>query len=463
MLAFIIRMGILLALSPAQAATSNRVASISISQDFINEQLKLQMSKAEMIRDLKVELHPEREQILLLGEAQVPVEELRAINLDPSLGRYRFQLAAKLATTPQGHLIIEFPLNETFFYPSDSKNPRAERVILPVQMLSIALASARGYLAALSGDFEGFDRRTRKVEALLKAVEVSIAREKNADALEDLRTQRDSLKIQLAAIPIERKQLQNMSKSLAATLGFAGEKEINLNEDLAAAKNALILKVKLSQLAPYLKGVDLGGVRLRNDKKDGGGQNYLTIDVNSELAEEAPAPSAPPRPGERVPLKTPPAIVVRLQQALFDSQAVVSAEKTKMGSSLRDFALEMMDDGLHVTGRWKTFFIFSIPFKTVVDFVTTGVDEFDVRVRDIKVGGVDVDFLSKFILDSVRKRLDSSLKGICTFDEVRKLEDGSQALRVHVDSKHLVPAFPDLHLVNVDVRSQVFLLKVGKL
>ena len=73
------------------------------------------------------------------------------------------------------------------------------------------------------------------------------------------------------------------------------------------------------------------------------------------------------------------------------------------------------------------------------------------------VEGLDFEFLSKFILESLRQRLDKAMKGICTFENLPK------ALKVTVDAKKLIPAFPDLHLVAVDVRDKEFLLKIGKL
>jgi hypothetical protein len=45
---------------------------------------------------------------------------------------------------------------------------------------------------------------------------------------------------------------------------------------------------------------------------------------------------------------------------------------------------------------------------------------------------------------------------------VGKEEDQSRALQVTVNSAALVPAFPDLHVIDVDVRDQDFLLKIGK-
>ena len=236
--------------------------------------------------------------------------------------------------------------------------------------------------------------------------------EKNPDLLDELKTQRESTRLQLAAVPIERKQLQSASKELAALLGFTGEKELSLNDELAARKNALILKIKLSQLTPYLSGVDLGGVRIVHDKKDGNGENYLAIDINAQLA--TPLPPIVQTPAQRPGMKVAPALILRLNQSIFESEAIVSAEKKQMGSNLRDFDFQLKDDGLHVSGKWRAL-LFSIPFETVVDFTSAGLDAFEMRVRAIEVAGLDVEFLTKFVLDSLKKRLDQSLKGICSF------------------------------------------------
>jgi hypothetical protein len=437
----------------------NRIASVFVSQDFINEQLAAH-SKSELVKEMKIVLDPDHNQIFLRGKILVPTEELRAVNLDPKLGVFKFQVTIKLSTTRKGYLVLDFPLDETYFYPANSTDPVHDRVIIPVQMLSLALASARGYLAALSGDFSGFDRRQQKTLALMKALDRTIAQEKNPDALDDLKNQREALRLQLAAMPVERKQLQSAAKEVGHMLGFTGEKELNLNDELGARKNALVLKIKLGQLFPYLDGVELGGVRIRLDKKDGGGENYLAVDVNSLLAAPLP-PASTATPAERKGMNVAPSLIMRINQSLLESEAVVTAEKKEMGSNLRDLAINLKDDGLHVSGAWHKFFI-TIPFDTIVDFVTTGTDVFEVRVRQLDVAGIDLEFLTSFVLEAMKKRLDSALKGICSFKYVGEEKDHSRALQVTVEPKNLVPAFPDLHLVDVDVRDREFLLKIGR-
>ena len=151
---------------------------------------------------------------------------------------------------------------------------------------------------------------------------------------------------------------------------------------------------------------------------------------------------------------------MRLNQSLFASEAVVTAEKKSMPSKLRKLDMKLMDDGLHVVGSWHAF-IFNVPFDTVVNFVWTRPDSFEVRVGELDVAGIDFEFLSKFVLESIQNRIDSTLKGICTYHYIRERPDRSRALEVTMDSQKLIPAFPDLHLVGVDVREGEFLLKMG--
>lgn len=417
-------------------------------------------SKSELVKEMKIELDPKLEQIFLRGKIQVPTEELRAINLDPKLGAFRFQVSIKPKATKSGHLVLDFPLEETFFYPDSSTDPVHERFVVPVQLLSLALASARGYLAALSGDFSSFDRRTEKLTALIKALNRSISGEKNGDARQTLTEQRDGLKLQLAAVPIERKQLEAASKEMTTVLGFAGEKELNLNNELGAKKNALVLKIKLSQLTPYLQGTELGGVRILLDKKDGDGQNYLAVDMNSTMEAPAAPTSSTGNGAARTGMKVAPSLIMRLNQSLFESADVVDAEKKDMGN-IRDINFQLKDDGLHVSGKWHTMLFLSIPFDTVVDFTSTGPDVFVIKLRDMAVAGIDLQFMSKFVLESMKKRLNKRLKGICHFKYIGEESDKSRVLQVTVDPKTLVPAFPTLHLVDVDVRDGEFLLKIG--
>lgn len=444
----------------AEANSKPRVTSILLSEHFINKELKTHV-KPGLLRDIYLDLDPKHGQIFFRGIVQIPIEELRAINLDPNLSSYRFQVTIKPETTPEGYLILEFPLKETFFYPLNSKNPIEDRVVIPVQMLSVALASARGYFAALSGDFSGFDRKTAKLKALIRDLNKAIKAEKNQDAILALKNEREALKLQLAAVPIERKQMEAVSKEVEGMLGFTGEKELNLNEAFTARKNALILKLNLANFTPYLKNIMLGGIRIVHDKKDGPkGENYFAVDINAEMPIESSSlldAEATDEPG----LKVAPAAIIRINQSLFESDMVLGAEKKAMGSKLSNFKIELKKDGLHVTGIYHAFFL-KIPFDTIVDFDNADDvdDAIDVSVRDIKVWNIDFEFMAGFILEAMKYRLDQTLKSICSFEYLGEKSDKSRVLRVHFDPKALIPALPGLHLADLEIREHEFLFKI---
>ena len=115
---------------------------------------------------------------------------------------------------------------------------------------------------------------------------------------------------------------------------------------------------------------------------------------------------------------------------------------------------------MHVTGKWKKYFL-SVPFDAVVDLVTTEPDVFEVRVRKLNAEGIDVRFMTKYALDAIKDRLDKTLAGICTFAYKGEDKDENRILQVTVEPKNLIPAFPDLHLVGVDVANREFLLQIG--
>src|SRR5208282_2648242 len=200
----------------------------------------------------------------------------------------------QVKTTRHGHLILVLPLDQTFFYPADSTDPKKDRVIVPVQLLSLALASARGYLAVLSGDFSGFDRKKQQLEQQLAVIDHRLALTRDPDEKEELELDRKSVQLQLETIPIERRQGERTAKKFANLLGFVGEKEINLNQELVSRRNAVIVRIQVGQLAPYLEGIELGGIRLLKDERDGSGMNFLAIDVNAQLVEAVAYPVRPP-------------------------------------------------------------------------------------------------------------------------------------------------------------------------
>lgn len=437
-----------------------RVASILISETFLNEQLALHSAKSELFRNLKVDFDPESDRMYLRGILQLPLDDFRAMNIDPNLATFKFQLTIKPRVSKRGLLVLEFPLSETFFYQANSKNPQQDRVIIPVQLLSLGLASARGYLAALSGDFSSFERKRAKLTALLRGIKRSLTEESNEDALASLKNEKRSLELQIESLALEREQLERTSKSLSNIMGFTGEKEFNLNNEIIARKNALILKMKFSKIIPYLKDVTLGGVRVSHNKRDGSGEDYFVIDVHSLLA-ELPQPTTRSPRAPRTALKVAPSLQIRMNEAIFNSKVVVEAEKTKMSEDIKNFEVSFKEDGIHVSGKWRKY-LFNIPFDSTVDFVSTGPDVFEVRLRQLRVYGMSLKFLTKYALDAMKNRLDQALKGICTFEYLGDKEE-SKVLQVTVTPKNLVPAFPDLHLVDVDVRDRNFTLRIGRI
>lgn len=446
-------------------AVHERVTSIYLSQTFLNEQLTEKI-KTSFLKELKLELEPKEKKILLKGLLQIPVEELKAINLDPKVGAFRFQLTMKAKATREGYLILVFPLNETYLYPADAADVLRDRIIVPVQMLSLALASARGYFAALSGDFSSLDREQAKYKALIHDIKKAIETEKNPDALESLKNERDSLKLKLAAVPIEKKQMQILGKQLGGLMAFSGEKEINLNQEFQARRNAIILKLDLQRFTPYLKGVELGGVRIVHDTHDGlRGENYFSVDINARSSVHSGTlakASLPEASDDAEGLEIAPSAMIRINQALFESEMVIAAQKKAMSSSLTDLKMDLKNDGLHVTGNFHKLFL-TVPFDTVVDFDSTETDDdaFDITVRGIKIAGINLDFLTSYVLEAMEARLDQSLKGMCEFKYIGEKKDHSKALRVTMDPKKLIPALPGLHIMAVDVRDREFLFKIS--
>lgn len=443
-----------------------RVATVYIAESFINEQLRQRLSKLELVQDLRMRLDPDGGRIFFEGLLRVPEVEMRSINLDPQQGEFRFRASLRARATPEGYLLLEFPLNETYFYPKSSQGLEADRVIVPVQLMPLAIASLRNYLAALSGDFSGFDRRTHTIRIVIRSYEK--ARAATNDPLErDYWTnQIASYNLQLQALPIERRQLEQMSKHLGPLMDFLSAKDLHLNQVLSANKNAFLLHVRVSDLVPYLRDIDLGGVRLVRDKVDGPGENFLALDINAALGRIAPATDSWRLRRSRQPMPTPPSLVVRLNQDLFVSTAILAAEEKTISDKVDNLDLQMRDDGLHVSGRYKGLGL-PVPFDGFVDLVTVQTDVSEVRVKGLAVAGLDVPFLTGAVLNLLRNLLDHALEGRCTFEDVQQTADHGRALRVHVGiSKEgnpapLVPLFPSLHLKSVEVQEREFILRLG--
>jgi hypothetical protein len=442
----------------AEELFESKIGSIYIAESFINEQLEEHIANSDLIRNLKVKLDSGSQKLLLHGDFILPLDDIRAVGIDKQLADFKFQLSILPKISPNKHLVLEFPISETYFYQANSKHPVRDRVVIPVQLLSLGLAATRGYLAALSGDFSTFDRKAAKNRALLNGVNKLLQSEKNPDAIESLKNEKKSLELNLASVELERVRFARTAKSLNTIFAFSGEKDLNLNNEIKAYKNVVILKLKLSKLVPYLKDIELGGIRTGSIKADLKDQNYLIFDINTMVTKK---PKIVKRPRYKPVQKgVPPALMIRLSQNLFTSKLVVEKEKEKMSKDIKDFQILFQEDGIHIKGKVKKFFM-DIPFDGLVDFVSTGPDVFEVRLRELEVLRMDFKFLTPLALTAIKSRLKKALNGIGTYKYLGD-KDHSRVLQVRIDPKKLIPAFPDFHLVGVDVRDRNFMLKIGR-
>ncbi len=445
--------------SHAQPMFESKVGSIYISESFINEQLAEHIASSELLKNLKVNLDPKTNKMYLHGDFRLPLDDIRAVGLDRNLADFKFQLSILPGISPDKHLVLTFPISETYFYQANSKNPKRDRVVIPVQLVSLGLAATRGYLAALSGDFSTFDRKLAKNRALLTGVNKLLVAEKNPDAVESLKNDKRSLELNIASIQHERVRFARTAKSLNSIFAFSGDKDLNLNNEIKAHKNVIFLKLKLSKLVPYLKDIELAGIRTGNNNPTGGGANYLIFDINTLVTEK---PKLVKRPAYKPSYqKIPASLMIRLSQNLFKSKLVVEKEKAAMSKDIKDFQILFQEDGIHVKGKVRKFFV-DIPFDGLVDFVYTGPDVFEVRLRELEVLKIDFKFLTPLALRAIKGRLKKALHGIGTYKYIGN-KDHSRVLQVTVDPKSLIPAFPDFHLVGVDVRDKNFMLKIGRI
>ncbi len=462
-LMFIILMGV------AHASDNERglghIASIYISETFLNQQLAEHFADSELIKKIAFEFDRDQQIIFLKGRLQLPIDDLKAKGLDPNLMQFNFKLSIQPKLVDKEYLVLEFPLSQTYFYPANSQNPERDRVIIPVQLLSLGVASIRGYLSALSGDFTSFERKDKKLNALLVGVERNLAIEKNQDALKYLRREKKSLELQIAANLLEKEKFTETSMALSRILGSDDSQEqgprINLNEEIKARDNAIMLRMNVKNIVPYLKDIELGKIRIGQNTKDDHKESYLIFYLKTNMLN-------PPEVTMKVPhtsiskFTTPPAIAIRLNQILLTSDIFSKKDEQQLSeNNIRDFHITFQDDGVHLKGKVRKF-IFTIPFDALVDFVSTEPDEFLVKIRNIEVFMFDLKFLSPIALRILRNRLNKVFEGLCQFQYIGK-KDNASALKVRVDSAKLIPAFPGMHLVDVRVRDGNFMFRMGYL
>jgi hypothetical protein len=120
----------------AQPLYESKVGSIFVSEAFINEQLAGHLAKSYLVRNLKMKLEPQSGKMFLQGDFILPLDDIRAIGIEKDLAKFKFQLSILPKLTPNKHLLLEFPISETYFYQANSKNPRRDRVVIPVQLNS---------------------------------------------------------------------------------------------------------------------------------------------------------------------------------------------------------------------------------------------------------------------------------------------------------------------------------------
>jgi hypothetical protein len=219
-----------------------------------------------------------------------------------------------------------------------------------------------------------------------------------------------------------------------------------------------MLKLKLTKLVPYLKDIELADIKVGNSNPDNSGESFLIFDINT-LVTEAPQP-VKKIARKAINYKVPPSLMIRLNQDLFTSKMILDKEKETMSSDIKDFKIRFKAGGIHVSGRVKKLF-WHIPFEGLVDFVTTGPDVFEVRLRELKVMRMDLKFLTPLVLTAVKSRLKKGLQGIAKYKYLGD-KDNSRVLQVTINPKKLIPAFPDFHLTGVEVRDRNFMLKIGR-
>lgn len=155
--------------------------------------------------------------------------------------------------------------------------------------------------------------------------------------------------------------------------------------------------------------------------------------------------------------------MIRLNQSLFESEAVVAAEAKDVNTKVQGFGMSIQEDGFHVHGKYRLPLVPNLPFGAVLKFVWMGPNVFELRVEKIKIAHVSVKPLAGEVLSVATARLNKSLKGACSFQYIGKEEDGSRAVRVTLDMAKMLPAFPDMTLTNIVTKDRELILKAAKL
>ena len=440
-----------------------RIGTIYFSESFINEQLVKNIARSESLKSLELDLKQAGNTLRVHGLYQLPVDDIESLGLDPRMMQFRFQLSVQASINKEGYLVLRLPLEQSYFYQANRRSEGVEkedRILIPVQLLSLGLATARSRLAALSGDFSGLDRKKEKLSALIRGIDQLLKSETNADVKVTLMNRKRALELQLESERLTREQIMITARSLKSVMDLLGVRDFNLSNKLKAEGNTLFLKLKLTSLISYLKDIELGAVRVQHKDRYGQGEDYLALDVDSLAASGVQGPLTERLTLPSRQLEIAPSIHIRLNQEILLKNVVREAKARTLEDKVEDFHLQFQPDGLHVTGNLKFWFL-RIPFDSLVDFVSTGPDFFEVRLRKIRAWGLSLKPLVPLALKAIENRLESLFKGLFTYEYIGRV-DGAKVLKVTVDSQKLVPAFPGLHLLDIDVLDGSIMLRIGR-
>ncbi len=153
-----------------------------------------------------------------------------------------------------------------------------------------------------------------------------------------------------------------------------------------------------------------------------------------------------------------PDVAIRIDQAALDLPAIADAVRDAVDGKIDRFRLEIKEDGFHVTGKYRIPILPDIGFHAVTSVVWTGPNVFEIRVHKLTFLGGLIN-ATKTVLKAVASALRETLHDACTFQELGEQSDGSEALRVTVDGKGLMPSLPTLYLSGITTRDQVLVLK----
>jgi hypothetical protein len=151
-----------------------------------------------------------------------------------------------------------------------------------------------------------------------------------------------------------------------------------------------------------------------------------------------------------------PDVAIRIDQAALELPEIVAAERKALAGKINNFSLELKDDGLHTSGDYRVPILPDVHFEAVTSFVWRGPNVFELRVHKVRVLFFNV---TRTVLDTVRGRLEQTLKGAFSFQDLGEQPDGSQALRVTVNMSALMPALPALVLSDITTRDKLIIFK----